>query len=111
MDIAEDAWFMDTAYSPALNAKMRKAIQAKQAWAKHQETDTPTPTPSASDSLLTKHAALAQKKRSTVGGPHDNEFFRCFVTYLDEALIQISEGHPKTCDCGQDHDSILSQCS
>lgn len=112
IDITDDAWFMDdTAYMPGINAKMRRAIQAKQAWVKHQETDTPTPT--VTDSLLSKKANLLTKKRSTLGGPHDIEFFRCFVTYLDEALIQISEGHPTDCECckKENHDSILSQCS
>ena len=110
IDISEDAWFMDTAYMPAYNAKMRKAVQAKLAWERYRETETPTP--GVTDSPLTKKSSsLLTKKRSTQGGPHDIEFFRCFVTYLDEALIQISEGHPKDCECCMkgDHDSILSQ--
>ena len=104
--MSEDAWFMDTAYLPAYNAKMRKAIQAKQAWVKHQETDTPTP-------VTTEAHKLSDKRRSTVGGPHDIEFFRCYVAYLDEALIQISAGHPTNDWEGehQEHHSILSQCS
>lgn len=111
IDITEDAWFMDNAYMPAYNAKMRKAMQAKLAWEKHRGTETPTPT--VTDSPLTKKSNLLTRKRSTQGGPHDIEFFRCFVTYLDEALIQISEGHPTDCECCKkgDHDSILSQCS
>ena len=114
IDITEDAWFMDNAYMPAYNAKMRKAIQAKQAWVGRHENETPTPSTAVTNSPLTKKAnLLTQKKRSTQGGPHDIEFFRCFMTYLEEALIQISEGHPEDCECCKksSHDSILSQCS
>ena len=38
------------------------------------------------------------QKLSTQGGPHDKEFFRCFKTYLDEAIIQIRGGNQSMCE-------------
>ena len=42
------------------------------------------------DQLITKKSERLSEEQ-TKGGPHDKEFFRCFVTYLDEALIQIQQ--------------------
>ena len=40
------------------------------------------------DQLLRQRSERLNSEQIT-GGPHDKEFFRCFVTYLDEALTQV----------------------
>ena len=84
MDMS-DGWEWGFDYMPTPNAKRRRAIQAKQAWQKYQEAETAT----VRDTLRQKGERATVGKETTQGGPHDIEFFRCFVTYLDEALIQI----------------------
>ena len=61
-------------------------MQAKQAWIRHQIKETSSST---AESLKMQRVKLNEERLATRGGPHDQEFFRCFVQYLEEALNQF----------------------
>lgn len=69
-----------------LTGKHRRLLQAKQAWIKYQVSESTT----MADSFKDRRSKATAKKLLARGGPHDEEFFRCFDLYLIEALNQFS---------------------
>jgi len=68
-----------------LSGKQQQHRQALNAWQKvHRQEDV-----ASKDTFKQRRAAFTAKRLEQKGGPHDSEFFKCFMTYLDETLNQI----------------------
>ena len=74
-----------------LNGKQIRQKLALEAWNKRRELDETAQ----EDTLKQRRVALNAERLKQKGGPHDKEFFKCFLTYLEETLNQkIKKDNP-----------------
>jgi len=69
-----------------LTGKHRRLLQTKQAWLKYQVSQSST----TAETFKQKRTKETASKLLAQGGPHDDEFFKCFTLYLAELLKQYA---------------------